>query len=473
MSFSLFQRTLASALGEEPFHKDTDALAVDLKLTATDELETAMQQIEKALEGRKKPRSDDRVQQQLQHIEDCLSQPGTVPWSMDHLELYQAYLRRVEPPPELRERHSDLSSRVAGMLHTHPLAREKRSGDRPHSPAHHSRGDEMSIIRVPARRRRQMCVILALNFFTGPAFFILLTILAWLYVPLGDYLVPLYLLFIMVDNFLRPMPAPKRIVKWWRNSVVFELARDYFPIRHVKARAETSYDPEANYLFGFHPHGVMSVGALIMTTAASGIDKLIPGISISVQTLSVNFWLPVFRDHIIALGTGDASRGTLMRALKGPGRSALLVTGGAKESMYAHPYHSIVVIKKRFGFIKIALRAGAQLVPMWSFGENNLYENLATNEGVRKWQRRIQKMISFAPVLVAGRGVFTYGGGLIPHRRPVTVVIGAPLRVEKVAEPTDEQVQELHGRYMQALRDLFELYRDIYDPKARDIEFID
>eukprot|EP01062_Namystynia_karyoxenos_P041688 TRINITY_DN303_c0_g2_i2.p2 TRINITY_DN303_c0_g2~~TRINITY_DN303_c0_g2_i2.p2 ORF type:complete len:186 (+),score=55.79 TRINITY_DN303_c0_g2_i2:910-1467(+) len=184
------------------------------------------------------------------------------------------------------------------------------------------------------------------------------------------------------------------------------------------------------------------------------------------------FWLPFFREHAFALGGGDASRSTLLRALKGPGRSALLVTGGARESMYSHPYHAAVVLKERFGFVKIALMAGARLVPVWGFGENNLYENLAATEKVRGWQRRIQRMLSFAPVLVAGRGIFTYGGGLLPHRRPITVVFGEPIEVDQTAEPTREQIQAVHGKYLAALRRMFLLYRDIYDPKARDIEFV-
>jgi 2-acylglycerol O-acyltransferase 2 len=54
-----------------------------------------------------------------------------------------------------------------------------------------------------------------------------------------------------------------------------------------------------------------------------------------------------------------------------------LVIGGAKESMLAQPYSSKVVLNSRYGFVKVAIKAGANLVPMWGFGENNLYENMA------------------------------------------------------------------------------------------------
>lgn len=59
---------------------------------------------------------------------------------------------------------------------------------------------------------------------------------------------------------------------------------------------------------------------------------------------------------------------------------------------------------------------------MWGFGENNLYENMAIDSPtIRRWQQRIQRALTFAPLLVAGRGVFSYTGGLMPRRRPITV----------------------------------------------------
>merc|ERR1712073_14027 len=114
--------------------------------------------------------------------------------------------------------------------------------------------------------------------------------------------------------------------------------------------------------------------------------------------------------------------------------------------MLAHPGNSKIVLKDRAGFVKVALMAGASLVPVWGFGENNLYENLAVkSSSVRKWQRRLQKMISFAPILMEGRGVFSYSGGLIPHRRPITVVVGDPIPTGKPdPNPTNERIADIH-----------------------------
>eukprot|EP01062_Namystynia_karyoxenos_P006682 TRINITY_DN12342_c0_g1_i1.p1 TRINITY_DN12342_c0_g1~~TRINITY_DN12342_c0_g1_i1.p1 ORF type:complete len:524 (+),score=180.40 TRINITY_DN12342_c0_g1_i1:130-1572(+) len=480
MSFSLFQRSLAGAMSDAAGEDaDKNTIIVDLETTVTSDLEYAAAEIQKCLAARRQGVPLELTRRRLEHIGETLEHPAVQkPFPLDHLELYQNYLGRTEPPVELKERHAQLSGQVQGMIATHPLA-SHRSGDRapsmsPRAVPAPSEGRLPSIVKVPLRRRRQTAAVLFFNFFTGPLIVLGLLAIFWAWVPYSEVLLPLYFLWIVVDNMTRRMPAPKRVRPWWRNNVVFRLFRDFFPFLHIRASAADEFDPKGNYLFCYHPHGVMAAGGFLLASAASGVDKLLPGLRISVQTLSVNFWMPVIREHITALGVGDASKKSLINALTaGPGACAALVTGGAKESMFAHPFQSHVVLKQRMGFVKIAITTGASLVPMWGFGENNLYENLAVSSSrIRRWQRRIQRVLSFAPVLVAGRGVFTYTGGLLPFRRPVTVVIGAPIAVEKIEKPTDEQIHEKHREYCEAVKELFNLYRDIYDPKARDIEFV-
>jgi len=324
-------------------------------------------------------------------------------------------------------------------------------------------------------RRRQTMSILLLNFFTGPFIIIGGFLLFCSCITYGWYLFGLYCLYIFCDNKVFGAPSSiHRANAWWRGAAIFRHARDYFPVRYAKRDNDVKIDPSKNYLFAYHPHGVMSFGAQIGATSFSGMESMFPGLKLFLQTLNINFFLPVMREHMMRLGVGDASAPTLMKMLRSPGTSVMLVTGGAKESMYAHPRDARVVLKTRQGFVRIAIRTGSALVPVWGFGENNLYENLAVHSStIRRWQRRIQRAITFTPVLVAGRGVFTYHGGLMPRRRPITVVIGAPIPVGEAEEqPSQERVDQIHAKYLHAVQELYYLYRDIYDPKANDIEFV-
>ena len=57
--------------------------------------------------------------------------------------------------------------------------------------------------------------------------------------------------------------------------------------------------------------------------------------------------------------------------------------------------------------------------------------------------------------------------GLVPHRYPITVVTGSPIRVDKVDNPTREEIGELHQTYVDSLKKLYEDYNPIYgDPKV-------
>lgn len=78
-------------------------------------------------------------------------------------------------------------------------------------------------------------------------------------------------------------------------------------------------------------------------------------------------------------------------------------------------------------------------------------------------------MTGVTPMLFHGRGVFNYTFGYLPYRVPLNVVVGKPIPVKKIESPTDEQIDELHKRYIQALTELFEAnkhkYSIIKDPK--------
>ena len=56
----------------------------------------------------------------------------------------------------------------------------------------------------------------------------------------------------------------------------------------------------------------------------------------------------------------------------------------------------------------------------------------------------------------------------MPFRKPINVVIGAPIPVERCVNPSRDQVNELHANYISSLRRLYEEYNVAYgDPEIR------
>lgn len=137
---------------------------------------------------------------------------------------------------------------------------------------------------------------------------------------------------------------------------------------------------------------------------------------------------------------------------------AIVAVGGSQEVVYARPGNYHIVLKDRKGFIKIALQTGASLVPVFSFGENDIYNQPSTEPGtvVRKLQDLIKNLIGITPPVVNGRGFFQYSYGLIPRRLPITTVVGTPIDVIKNQSPTDKEIEELHKKFVESLTKLFD-----------------
>jgi len=111
----------------------------------------------------------------------------------------------------------------------------------------------------------------------------------------------------------------------------------------------------------------------------------------------------------------------------------------------------------------MAIKTGAHLVPVYSFGENDLFLQAANPEGsrLRRFQEKFRQWASFAPVFFYGRGIFI-NIGLLPMRRKMVTVIGAPLPVTKNANPTAYEINQVHELYVAKLKDLFDKYKRKY-----------
>jgi 2-acylglycerol O-acyltransferase 2 len=112
----------------------------------------------------------------------------------------------------------------------------------------------------------------------------------------------------------------------------------------------------------------------------------------------------------------------------------------------------------------VAIQNGASLVPVYCFGETDLYDQLPNHRGtlLRKVQTYFQKLLGFSIPLCYGRGIFNYKMGLMPHRASLNVVVGSPIDCPCEAKPSDEMINEYHDRYLQALKALWDDHKDRY-----------
>uniref|UniRef100_A0A8D0C0I1 Acyltransferase n=1 Tax=Salvator merianae TaxID=96440 RepID=A0A8D0C0I1_SALMN len=246
-----------------------------------------------------------------------------------------------------------------------------------------------------------------------------------------------------------------------RGWKVWELHRDYFPIKLVKT---AELPATKNYVLGSHPHGIICAGAFsAFCTEATGFTRHFPGLKPSLALLAGLFHLPVYRDYMMSSGMVPVSKRSLDFLLQdGPGHAVVIVVGGAAESLDGAPGEQRVCLRGRKGFVRLALQHGADLVPVYSFGENDIFQQLRFSEDsyVRRLQLRFKQLVGFAPCLFWGRSIFcSQLWGILPRAAPITVVVGKPIAVPRRPRPTEEEVDHFHGAYTAALEQLFEAHK--------------
>jgi 2-acylglycerol O-acyltransferase 2 len=172
---------------------------------------------------------------------------------------------------------------------------------------------------------------------------------------LWPILIPYVLWIVYVDKAPREGGRPK---KWFKRLAIWRHFANYYPVSLVQ---EATLPVDGKYIFGYHPHGVIGMGALAnFGTEGTNFSKIFPGITPHLLTLAPNFLIPFYRDILLHLGLCSVSKRACSTILRrgAPGTAIVIVIGGATESLRAHPGTNDLTLKRRMGFIKIAIREG-------------------------------------------------------------------------------------------------------------------
>lgn len=291
----------------------------------------------------------------------------------------------------------------------------------------------------------------------------------------SEYWLIIIIYTVWMMNDLNVCNRGGRTYQWVRNWAWWSYYRDYFPLKLVKTE---ELDPNRNYLFACFPHGVVCSGAFgAFATNALNFHEIFPGMTCNMITLGGHFLIPFFRDLLLAVGGCSSSQESLNYLLdckNERGRCVALIVGGAAEALDSHPGEYKVILNRRKGFIKLAMRNGAPLVPVFSFGETDVFRpfNNPKDGILRKFQETIRKFTGISPMFPIGRGVFQYSYGVVPLRAPVTTVVGAPMDVNRNLDPTDEEVDAVHAAFKESLTDLFNKEKVNYLKNHKDFTLI-
>lgn len=233
------------------------------------------------------------------------------------------------------------------------------------------------------------------------------------------------------------------------------------------------------YMVPLHPHGVLPFGAIFngLTRATGGLQpftpsgaklaaalpeeelgsglnqQLFPRFRVRPAVASGCFWFPGAREFYIRVGGFEVSKPFMVERLRA-GDTLAVMPGGATESRFAYPSPHVVYLRSRKGFIRLALEEQAYVIPLYTFGDDEILPQLLHPP---KLLVQLQDLLKsslglLVPPVPAG----------LPRLGPKTSVLGVPLDfsdlwpAERGGAVSEEAVDKAHGRYVEALVRLFE-----------------
>jgi 2-acylglycerol O-acyltransferase 2 len=222
------------------------------------------------------------------------------------------------------------------------------------------------------------------------------------------------------------------------------------------------------YILGYEPHSVIPFFMAAFSEYAADASTP-PGLAYSrISVSSAGFLVPVMRHLWYWLGCRPVSK-PVVKDLLAKGSSVLLCPGGVRECMYMQPGTEVAYLRKRHGFIKLALEHKAPLVPVFAFGQSDLFSYcrpfIDFPKGMipRRFIVKVARRIGFAPMVAWG----VYGTPM-PRRVPLTIVVGRPIEIPalKSTDDADKISEELIEVYLEKFIGELQRVFDTYKVKA-------
>lgn len=139
----------------------------------------------------------------------------------------------------------------------------------------------------------------------------------------------------------------------------------------VSVRGKDQDLKEPVHIFACHPAGLLSRAAFC-TFAARGWRSpvsALQNVRLAVGNALFSVPIPFLREFLLACGCTPAGRDSMRAALRS-GCSVAVTPGGWREGRYHSTYK--LLLKRRKGFIQLAQKTGAVLVPVLCLGEQDV-----------------------------------------------------------------------------------------------------
>ncbi|CAD7013608.1 unnamed protein product [Ceratitis capitata] len=280
-----------------------------------------------------------------------------------------------------------------------------------------------------------------------------------------------YLFYIHITNAKFFFNIKGNGFRFLRSNWLWKQLRLYFPVELVKT---VNLPADRHYIFANFPHGVVTYGCSINVTF--DIDNwlaLFPGIRPRQTILNATFLTPFFHEYLRCCGFISVSEKSLMHHLttrwRGDGftsNGVVIMVGGAQEALDSHPGQYELTFLRRKGFVRVAIKSGAAIVPCFTFGEVDSFDRWDGHRA-QSWQLLIKYLFGISITLIKGRG-----GCPLPFKRRIVQVVGAPIDVVQSDNPQPEYIEEIHQKVVESVKKLFEEHKSKYVENYENVKLV-
>lgn len=197
-------------------------------------------------------------------------------------------------------------------------------------------------------------------------------------------------------------------------------------------------------LFCFHPHGILTLGLLILSVTNKIIGKS------NILGSRALLYTPITGLFTKWFGIQSVNPKRFSNIMD-KGENISFVPGGFEEATITNHNCDRVYINSRKGFIKYALKYGYKVHPIYTFNESRLFLTMNYFENFRLILNRFK----IPTVFFLGK-VF----GLPDCTQKLVTVISSGIQFPKIENPTKEEVECYHKQYICELEYLYYKYKD-------------
>ncbi|KAK9827733.1 hypothetical protein WJX81_007274 [Elliptochloris bilobata] len=316
--------------------------------------------------------------------------------------------------------------------------------------AHYQPGQRLDPDRVPYPRTNtpleEAAAIATMLLVFGSAWlapFVLLAALASL--AFGSRLGAAVLAIIVAAAAL----PPGQRQHWFLHHWVWDTWRRYFRYRGVVPAAPLSTDLNKHLIFVHVPHAVFPMGSWLSFPLCGEPETHVPA-PMNGLVATVLLQLPYIKHMFGWMGCYSADKPVMLKLLKTQS-VGVIVEGVAGIFHGATQQQERVFIMQRKGFVKVAIQAGADLVPAYHFGSSQMLSVTGTPE----LSRRLRTSLCF----FWGRASLP-----LPRKHDILSAVGPTVAVTQCDEPTQAQIDETHARFVEVMQATFEQHKHILGP---------